>query len=148
MSQILSSRARFYGWSTSNFDTVPQACKFSPSMRPFKHLLGLPLQYVSSTYMQTLRVFLTDLQMLLDQETAKLGYPGEISRSLNADHHGVCKFVSVEDSNYKVVLSALKSLVSTYAPTGKHRPEIALSLGHESNLTLPLFLCCRPNSER
>lgn len=56
--------------------------------------------------------------MILDQETAKLGYPGEISRSLNADHHGVCKFYSPEDVNYKVVLSALKSLVSSYIGEG------------------------------
>lgn len=61
--------------------------------------------------------------MILDQESAKLGYPGEVSRSLNADHHGVCKFHNADDSNYRVILSALKSLVSTYLPTGKYRSE-------------------------
>ncbi|KAH9898722.1 hypothetical protein F4778DRAFT_742738 [Xylariomycetidae sp. FL2044] len=51
--------------------------------------------------------------MILDEDTAKLGYPGEISRSLDADHHGVCKFASVNDPNYRAVLGALKALVST-----------------------------------
>ncbi|KAI1487334.1 hypothetical protein F5X96DRAFT_672759 [Biscogniauxia mediterranea] len=51
--------------------------------------------------------------MILDEESAKLGYPGEISRSLNADHHGVCKFETPDDSNYKVILGAIKSLVSS-----------------------------------
>lgn len=59
--------------------------------------------------------------MILDQDSAKLGYPGEVSRSLNADHHGVCKFDNANDSNYRVILSALKSLVSTCSPTGKHK---------------------------
>ncbi|KAI0008496.1 hypothetical protein F4779DRAFT_449667 [Xylariaceae sp. FL0662B] len=52
--------------------------------------------------------------MILDEDSAKLGYPGEISRSLNADHHGVCKFVSPEDTNYRAVLGALKTLVSSH----------------------------------
>lgn len=41
-----------------------------------------------------------------------LGYPGEISRALNADHHGVCKFDSPSDPNYIAVRNVLKSLVS------------------------------------
>lgn len=53
--------------------------------------------------------------MILDQDSAKLNYPGEVSRSLNADHHGVCKFESPHDTNYKVVLSALKSILSSYS---------------------------------
>lgn len=56
--------------------------------------------------------------MILDQESAKLNYPGEVSRSLNADHHGVCKFESPLDTNYKVVLSALKSILSSYSASG------------------------------
>ncbi|KAK2599454.1 hypothetical protein N8I77_011208 [Diaporthe amygdali] len=83
--------------------------------------------------------------MVLDQESAKLGYPGEVSRSLNADHHGVCKFVSVEDSNYKVVLSALKSLVSTYSPTDQspsaelQKVQNFLSITESVDLDLNLF---------
>lgn len=53
--------------------------------------------------------------MILDEDSAKLGYPGEISRSLNADHHGVCKFDSPENPNYRAVLGALKSLISSYS---------------------------------
>lgn len=53
--------------------------------------------------------------VILDQESAKLNYPGEVSRSLNADHHGVCKFDSMHDANYKAVLAALKYVLSSYS---------------------------------
>ncbi|KAF4982100.1 hypothetical protein FZEAL_2206 [Fusarium zealandicum] len=54
------------------------------------------------------------IQLIVDPESAKLGYPGEVSRSLNADHPNVCKFEDIRDPNYRVVVGALKSLVSTY----------------------------------
>lgn len=49
--------------------------------------------------------------MVLEKESSILGYPGEISKSLNADHHGVCKYTSPEDSNYVSVRNALQTLV-------------------------------------
>ena len=52
--------------------------------------------------------------MILDEDSAKLGYPDEISRPLNADHHGVCKYDTSENPNYKAVLGGLKSLVTSY----------------------------------
>jgi hypothetical protein len=59
--------------------------------------------------------------MVLEKDSSILGYPGEISKSLNADHHDVCKYTSQEDSNYVNVRNALKSLVSRYRAKGKHR---------------------------
>lgn len=53
--------------------------------------------------------------MILGEDSAKLDYPGEISRPLNADHHGVCKFDGEEDPNYKAVLGVLVSLTSSYS---------------------------------
>ncbi len=49
--------------------------------------------------------------MVLEKESSILGYPGEISKSLNADHHDVCKYASQEDPNYVSVRDALKTLV-------------------------------------
>ncbi len=48
--------------------------------------------------------------MVLDKESSILGYPGEISKSLNADHHDVCKYISREDANYVGVRNALQTL--------------------------------------
>lgn len=56
--------------------------------------------------------------MILDEDSAKLGYPDEISRPLNADHHGVCKYDSPENPNYKAVLGGLKSLITSYTDKG------------------------------
>ena len=41
-----------------------------------------------------------------------LGYPGETSKPLNADHHNICKYESPEDPNYITVRNTLQSLVS------------------------------------
>ena len=49
--------------------------------------------------------------MVLDKDSSILGYNKDISRPLNADHHGVCKYSSPEDSNYISVRNALSSLV-------------------------------------
>ncbi|KKY25011.1 putative nacht and wd domain protein [Phaeomoniella chlamydospora] len=49
--------------------------------------------------------------MVVEKDSSTLGYPGERSRPLDADHHHVCKFDSVEDPNYKSVCWALRDLV-------------------------------------
>ena len=49
--------------------------------------------------------------MVLEKDSAILGYSKEISRPLYADHHGVCKYSSPEDANYVSVRNALGTLV-------------------------------------
>ncbi|OAR00244.1 hypothetical protein LLEC1_03471 [Akanthomyces lecanii] len=56
--------------------------------------------------------------VIVDDDSAKLGYPGEICRSLNTDHQGMSKFSSPQDPNYMAVLGALKSLVSSCEENG------------------------------
>lgn len=43
-----------------------------------------------------------------------------VENPLNADHHTVCKFDSIQDSNYIGVRNALKTLVTTIRSTGQH----------------------------
>ncbi|KAL9122773.1 MAG: hypothetical protein Q9187_000671 [Circinaria calcarea] len=62
--------------------------------------------------------------MVLEKESSVLGYPGEISRPLNADHHDVCKFSSPEDPNYKSVKSALITLVSEHRIANMQRNRV------------------------
>ncbi|OTB13649.1 hypothetical protein K445DRAFT_162386 [Daldinia sp. EC12] len=49
--------------------------------------------------------------MVVEKDSSILGYPGEISKPLNADHHGVCKYQSPNDPDYIAVRNVLKSLV-------------------------------------
>lgn len=56
--------------------------------------------------------------MVLGKESSILGYPGEISKSLNADHHDVCKYINQDDSNYVIVRNALKTLVESLQSIG------------------------------
>ena len=59
------------------------------------------------------------VQMVLEKDSSILGYPGEISRPLNADHHDVCKFSSREDPNYQSVRSVLGTLVASHHKASK-----------------------------
>ncbi|KAI1365444.1 hypothetical protein F5Y08DRAFT_338715 [Xylaria arbuscula] len=49
--------------------------------------------------------------MVLEKDSSVLGYPGEISRSLQADHHDVCKFSNPTDPKYVAVRNALQTLI-------------------------------------
>ena len=57
--------------------------------------------------------------MILEKDSSVLGYPGETSKALNADHHGVCKYDSPSDPNYIAVRNALTSLVSKIISTSR-----------------------------
>lgn len=51
-------------------------------------------------------------QMILEKDSSILGYPGERSKALDADHHSVCKYDSPQDPNYVAVKNALQSLIA------------------------------------
>ncbi|KAI0183667.1 hypothetical protein EV127DRAFT_17783 [Xylaria flabelliformis] len=70
--------------------------------------------------------------MVLEKESSVLGYPAEISRPLQADHHNVCKFSSPTDSSYVTVRNAIKSLMTRF----KDQKSNALAKLPE-NATLP-----------
>lgn len=48
-----------------------------------------------------------------------MGYPNEISKSLNADHHTVCKFGSNHDPDYISIRNALKTLIDNFGARSK-----------------------------
>ncbi|KAK6855325.1 NACHT and WD domain protein [Apiospora arundinis] len=53
--------------------------------------------------------------LVVTEDASKLGYPGEVSRSLNANHHDVCKFATPDDANYRAVMGAIKAIVNSFA---------------------------------
>lgn len=57
--------------------------------------------------------------MVLERDSSVLGYPGEISKPLDADHHGVCKFDGPNDLNYVSVRNVIQSLIKSYEPNRK-----------------------------
>ena len=68
------------------------------------------------SFFETLKTVIGPSQVMVCQKDSSiLGYPGEISKPLDADHHDVCKYTSQQDPNYISVRSILKYLV------GKHR---------------------------
>ena len=59
--------------------------------------------------------------MILEKDSSVLGYPGETSKALDADHHSVCKYDSPKDPNYITVRNALQSLVSKVISTSRSK---------------------------
>jgi hypothetical protein len=77
--------------------------------------------------------FLTLFQMVLEKDSSVLGYPGEISKPLDADHHGVCKYSSPSDPRYVAVRNVLRTLVENVKSSGEF-PLLCLFLSRRQNL--------------
>ena len=69
-------------------------------------------QIVLCNSFHLLDTVLTLEQMVLEKDSSMLGYPGEVSKPLDADHHGVCKFDSSTDPRYITVRNALLSVIT------------------------------------
>lgn len=63
--------------------------------------------------------------MVVDKRSSVLGYPAEISRPLQADHHDVCKYSSPVGSNHVSVRNAIRTLVSMFCPQVSRKAEDA-----------------------
>ncbi len=64
--------------------------------------------------------------MILGKDSSVLGYPGETSRPLDADHHNVCKYNGPRDPNYIAVRNALQSLVGKIVSTNRlNKPAVS-----------------------
>ncbi|KAK0101598.1 hypothetical protein ONS95_006761 [Cadophora gregata] len=49
--------------------------------------------------------------LIVDKNSASLGFPNEQIQTLNADHRGICKFESPDDSNFRTLRNALAATV-------------------------------------
>ncbi|KAK8138008.1 NACHT and WD domain-containing protein [Apiospora sp. TS-2023a] len=64
--------------------------------------------------------------MIVERDSSILGYPGEVSKALVADHHTVCKYDGIDDPNYITIRNVLKTLVSKIvAQNNSKRPELS-----------------------
>lgn len=61
-------------------------------------------------------------EIIVPQDSAVLGYPGERSAVLNADHRHVCKFESRTDPNYIAVRDALQLINDSITRRRNLRP--------------------------
>lgn len=66
--------------------------------------------------------------MIVDKSSGILGYPGETLQPLNANHHDVCKFNSPQDPNYRSIIGALRSVVSSESPSNASDSEFEANL--------------------
>lgn len=57
--------------------------------------------------------------LIVDPESATLGYREERQMPMNADHRSICKFDDTSDQNYIIIRNALASTTKKIASTGK-----------------------------
>ncbi|KAL2022188.1 hypothetical protein VTK56DRAFT_6017 [Thermocarpiscus australiensis] len=78
----------------------------------FRHIApNLDIVSFYETRPTPLALFKKPQIMVLEKDSSVLGYPGEISKPLDADHHGVCKYASPSDPRYISVRNVLKTLI-------------------------------------
>ncbi|KAL9632534.1 MAG: hypothetical protein Q9204_003747 [Flavoplaca sp. TL-2023a] len=65
--------------------------------------------------------------MVLEKDSSILGYPNEVSKALDADHHNVCKYANQQDPNYISVRNALKSLLRKSIKPEPPRPSPSMT---------------------
>ena len=58
-------------------------------------------------------------KIIVEKDSAILGYCNEQPTPLNADHRSICKFESTSDPNYRTVRNILSSCVDEIAAKGK-----------------------------
>lgn len=84
--------------------------------------IGLKFARVVSRYLQNQFCLRANIsKMIVEKDSSVLGYPGETSKALNADHHNVCKYDSPRDPNYITVRNALQSIVSKIISTSRSK---------------------------
>ena len=83
--------------------------------------------------------------MVLEKDSSVLGYPGETSKALDADHHGVCKYDSPSDPNYIIVRNVLQSLVSKVISTDRSKKLLASSRRESHDLKSTLAITELPD---
>lgn len=75
--------------------------------------------------------------LVVDKDTAVLGYANERTAYLNANHREVCKFSAPTDPNYQTVRNALASAIDNFRT---HAASSKRELNHEQQRLLDAFL--------
>ncbi|KAL9120855.1 MAG: hypothetical protein Q9187_002593 [Circinaria calcarea] len=110
----------------------------------FRNICG-DLELVSFYETQKTSVGAGIKRMIVDRDSAILGYPGETSSSLVADHHGMAKFRSPLDTNYTDVRNVLRWLMKRF--TNEKAIEPALIYGSNKPVQDTVGLITKPPCE-
>lgn len=79
---------------------------------------------------------LMSTQMIVEKDSAVLGYPDEVPMAMKADHHTICKYPSREDVNYINLRNLLKTMVDKFRRKGTCCPRAAETHDHPKTHTL------------
>ncbi|KFZ02931.1 hypothetical protein V502_11382 [Pseudogymnoascus sp. VKM F-4520 (FW-2644)] len=104
----------------------------------------------TASFYETRPTAITNLgkMMVLERESSVLGYPGEISKSLDADHRGVCKFDGPDDPNYVSVRNVIQSFIKSHKPNMTLAEEVQGSSVHNVSFDFEGYLSAPESPER
>ncbi|KAF7552556.1 hypothetical protein G7046_g7383 [Stylonectria norvegica] len=91
----------------------------------FRHVAHR-LEIISFYETRPTKVFKKAKIMVLETDSSILGYPGEVSNPLDADHVSICKYENRSDPNYIAVRNALKRMISDNCGKGKWQASTAV----------------------
>ncbi|KAM7184137.1 hypothetical protein V8F20_012346 [Naviculisporaceae sp. PSN 640] len=83
--------------------------------------------------------------LIVDPESATLGYPEERQVPMNADHRSICKFETPHDQNYTIIRNALVSTITRMSR--QDRPSLPERLASATNERLEDWLGVRDDVE-
>lgn len=73
---------------------------------------------------------LISTQLIVEKDSAVLGYPDEVPMAMKADHHTICKYPSREDVNYINLRNVLKTMVDKFRKKGRCCPRVVETHDH------------------
>ncbi|KAI1772813.1 hypothetical protein F4818DRAFT_423988 [Hypoxylon cercidicola] len=109
----------------------------------FRHIAPR-LDIVSFYETQPTSILLNARVMVLEKDSSVLGYPGETSKALDADHHGVCKYTSPNDPNYITVRNVIISLLRKIASSSTSKETTPLNRSESHDLKSLLAITEHP----
>ncbi|KAH8653539.1 hypothetical protein BX600DRAFT_515806 [Xylariales sp. PMI_506] len=116
----------------------------------FRHLVS-GLNIVSFYETQTTPIgFEGNRIMVVDRDSSILGYPGEVSKGLDADHHTVCKYDSRNDPSYLTVRNYIRMQLTKVFPIPKTRSKassVSISLADIRELEKACAISEPPDSD-
>ncbi|KAK3997441.1 hypothetical protein QBC44DRAFT_396815 [Cladorrhinum sp. PSN332] len=100
-------------------------------------VIFLATPHRGSDYAHTLNNLLAASMFSSSKTGSVLGYPSEVTASMDADHHDVVKFSSRDSPNYIALKDTLRSWVRRFNRKGKHADNVPQTVGVQ--LTDPGF---------
>lgn len=85
--------------------------------------------------------------MILKKDSSVLGYPGEGSQPLDADHQNMCKYDGPKDPNYVSVSNVIRNLVNKIITSSKGQKSVPITRRESQDVRAMLAISQLPDAD-